>query len=47
MEKYALVCSAGGFIGNHLISRLKNEVYWVNGVDLKYLEYSEAFAADL
>ena len=38
--KKALVCGAGGFIGSHLVKRLKNEGYWVRGVDLKYPEYS-------
>ena len=33
--KKALVCGAGGFIGSHLVKRLKNENYWVRGVDLK------------
>jgi len=37
--KTALVCGAGGFIGGHLVKRLKNEGYWVRGVDLKYHEY--------
>src|SRR3990172_5403745 len=31
----ALVCGAGGFIGSHLVTRLKHEGYWVRGVDLK------------
>lgn len=39
MQKKALVCGAGGFIGGHLINRLKNEGYWVRGVDLKENEY--------
>lgn len=34
--KKALVCGAGGFIGSHLVKRLKTEGYWVRGVDLKY-----------
>lgn len=38
--KKALVCGAGGFIGNHLVSRLKKEGYWVRGVDLKEPEYN-------
>jgi GDP-D-mannose 3',5'-epimerase len=38
--KTALVCGAGGFIGNHLVRRLKREGYWVRGVDLKYPEFS-------
>ena len=39
MSKTALVLGAGGFIGNHLVSRLKKEGYWVRGVDLKLPEY--------
>ena len=34
MAGYALVCGAGGFIGAHLVRRLKREGYWVRGVDL-------------
>jgi len=37
--KKALVCGAGGFIGGHLVNRLKQEGYWVRGVDLKANEY--------
>ncbi|MDM8549001.1 NAD-dependent epimerase/dehydratase family protein [Desulfobacterales bacterium HSG2] len=44
--KKALVCGAGGFIGSHLIKRLKNEGFWVRGVDLKYPEFSETEADD-
>ena len=40
-----LVTGAGGFIGHHLVNRLKAEGHWVRGVDLKYPEY-EASAAD-
>ena len=40
-----LVTGAGGFIGHHLINRLKAEGHWVRGVDLKHPEY-EASAAD-
>ena len=40
----ALVCGAGGFIGSHLAKRLKNEGYWVRGVDLKLPEFSESAA---
>jgi len=36
----ALVCGAGGFIGSHIVKRLKREGYWVRGVDLKYPEYA-------
>jgi GDP-D-mannose 3',5'-epimerase len=35
----ALVAGAGGFIGHHLVNRLKKEGYWVKGVDLKYPEF--------
>jgi GDP-D-mannose 3', 5'-epimerase len=37
--KHVLVTGAGGFIGNHLVRRLKTEGCWVRGVDLKYPEY--------
>ena len=37
--KKILVCGAGGFIGGHLVNRLKSEGYWVRGVDLKDNEY--------
>ena len=39
MKKKALVCGAGGFIGGHLVKRLKSEGYWVRAVDLKENEY--------
>jgi GDP-D-mannose 3', 5'-epimerase len=42
----ALVLGAGGFIGSHLVRRLKHEGYWVRGVDLKYPEFSETEADD-
>jgi len=38
--KKALVCGAGGFIGSHLVKRLKDEGYSVRGVDLKHPEFS-------
>ena len=38
--KKALVLGAGGFIGSHMVKRLKSEGYWVRGVDLKYPEFS-------
>ena len=44
--KKALVCGAGGFIGSHLVRRLKKEGYWVRGVDLKYPEFSPTQADD-
>ena len=37
--KTALVLGAGGFIGSHMVKRLRAEGYWVRGVDLKYPEY--------
>ncbi len=40
----ALVCGAGGFIGSHLVRRLKQDGYWVRGVDLKYPEFSKTEA---
>ena len=39
-NKKALVCGAGGFIGSHMVKRLKKEGYWVRGVDIKYPEFS-------
>jgi nucleoside-diphosphate-sugar epimerase len=44
--KTALVCGAGGFIGGHLVKRLKREGFWVRGVDLKFHEYCETEADD-
>ena len=44
--KRALVCGAGGFIGSHLVRRLKQEGYWVRGVDLKNTEFSTTAADD-
>lgn len=45
-QKTALVLGAGGFIGNHLVNRLKDEGYWVRGVDLKYPEYQDSSNSD-
>jgi nucleoside-diphosphate-sugar epimerase len=45
-QKTALVCGAGGFIGGHLVQRLKADGYWVRGVDLKLNEYRESDADD-
>ena len=39
--KTALVLGAGGFIGSHMVKRLRKEGYWVRGVDLKSPEFSE------
>lgn len=44
--KTALVYGAGGFIGSHLVKRLKKQGYWVRGVDLKYPEFGETHADD-
>ncbi|MHB8969253.1 MAG: NAD-dependent epimerase/dehydratase family protein [Pirellulaceae bacterium] len=38
--KRAMVCGAGGFIGGHLVKKLKGEGYWVRGVDIKEHEFS-------
>ena len=38
--KKAVVCGAGGFIGHHLARKLKQEGYWVRGMDIKKPEYS-------
>jgi GDP-D-mannose 3', 5'-epimerase len=46
MNKTAIVCGAGGFIGGHLIKRLKEEKFWVRGVDLKKNEYGNDDADD-
>jgi len=43
-KKTALVLGAGGFIGSHMVKRLRSEGYWVRGVDLKYPEYSQSEA---
>ena len=44
--KTALVCGAGGFIGSHLVKRLKADGFWVRGVDLKFPEYADTHADD-
>lgn len=38
-QKRAIVLGAGGFIGGHLVKKLKEEGYWVRGVDIKNNEY--------
>jgi GDP-D-mannose 3', 5'-epimerase len=45
-DKKAIVLGAGGFIGSHLVKRLREEGYWVRGVDLKYPEFSPTEADD-
>ena len=42
--KNALVLGAGGFIGSHMVNRLKSEGYWVRGVDLTYPEFTKSVA---
>ena len=44
--KTVLVNGAGGFIGSHLVKRLKSEGFWVRGADLKRPEYSATAADD-
>ena len=44
--KRAVVMGAGGFIGSHMVKRLKAEGYWVRGVDLKFPEFTETEADD-
>jgi GDP-D-mannose 3',5'-epimerase len=44
-SKRLLVTGAGGFIGHHLVKRLKSDGHWVRGVDIKYPEY-EVSASD-
>jgi len=44
--KKAIVLGGGGFIGSHLIRRLKLEGFWVRGVDLKFPEFSKTQADD-
>ncbi|HXS78007.1 MAG TPA: NAD-dependent epimerase/dehydratase family protein [Terracidiphilus sp.] len=44
--KRALVCGAGGFIGSHLVRRLKQDGYWVRGADLKRPAFSPSAADD-
>ena len=46
MKKKALVCGAGGFIGSHLVKKLKKEGFWVRGVDIKKPEFSKTEADD-
>jgi GDP-D-mannose 3',5'-epimerase len=42
--KKAVVCGAGGFIGSHLVKKLKKEGFWVRGVDIKAPEFSPTVA---
>ncbi len=43
-QKRILVTGAGGFIGHHLVKRLKRDGYWVRGADIKYPEYEDSAA---
>lgn len=45
-QKKVLVAGAGGFIGSHLVKRLKKEGCWIRGVDLKFPEFSTTVADD-
>lgn len=45
-NKTAIICGAGGFIGGHLINQLKEEGYWVRGIDIKENEYGNNNADD-
>lgn len=45
-NKTALVLGAGGFIGGHLVKRLKREGFWVRGVDIKLHPFAESEADD-
>ncbi len=42
--KTALVIGAGGLIGSHMVKRLREEGYWVRGVDVNYPEFSNSAA---
>lgn len=42
----ALICGAGGFIGSHLVRRLKAEGIWVRGAHLKLPQFGETAADD-
>ena len=44
--KNVLVCGAGGFIGGHLVKRLKSDGYYVRGADIKKHEYSQTLTDD-
>lgn len=44
--KRALVCGAGGFIGGHLVKKLKQEGFWVRGVDIKEHDFVPSQADD-
>lgn len=43
-RKKALITGAGGFIGGHLVKRLKKEGYWIRGIDIKPHEFAPSAA---
>ena len=45
-KRTALVLGAGGFIGSHMVKRLRKEGYWVRGVDLKEHSYETSGGVD-
>jgi len=45
-QKRIVVTGAGGFIGHHLVNKLKELGYWIRGVDLKYPEFHQTLADD-
>jgi GDP-D-mannose 3',5'-epimerase len=44
--KQVLVCGGGGFIGSHLVKKLKSEGHWVRATDLKFPDFSSSDADD-
>jgi len=46
-QKRILVTGAGGFIGHHLVKRLKKDGHWVRGADIKYPEYEKSAADEM
>ena len=44
IAKGVLVCGAGGFIGGHLVKRLKADGYWIRGADIKEHEFASTMA---
>lgn len=45
-QRRVLVTGAGGFIGHHLVKRLKSDGHWVRGVDIKHPEYEASASSD-
>ncbi len=46
MKKNALILGAGGFIGSHLVKKLKKEGFWVRGADIKFPDFEDTEADD-